>query len=396
MGSKLAFGWACLLTCLMVLVTEVRGQVKFFNVMNYGAVADGATDNSEGFVRAWKEACEWKGRARVLIPQGTYMVSSGRFEGPCKGLMTVMIKGVLKAPTDPTKFSTENWINFRYVDRLTVSGGGTLDGQGQVAWRFNDCRDNPNCPALPTTMRFDFVTNARIHHLRSIDSKSNHLVIFGCENVNISSIRISAPGDSPNTDGIKIGHSHRIGIAHSTISTGDDCIAMLSGATKIHISNVVCGPGHGISIGSLGKNGDEDDVSGVVVRNCTFQGTSDGVRIKTWASPSLGRASDFIYEDIFMEHVGNPIIIDQEYCPYPPCNQEGSLVQISNVTYRNIWGISDSKVAVTLRCSGSRSCKNVVLEDINLAYRGPGGPATALCSHVNGRSLGHQTPPSCI
>jgi hypothetical protein len=47
MGSKLAFGWACLLTSLMVLVTGVRGQIKFFNVMNYGAVADGATENSE-------------------------------------------------------------------------------------------------------------------------------------------------------------------------------------------------------------------------------------------------------------------------------------------------------------------------------------------------------------
>jgi hypothetical protein len=47
MGSKLGFGWACLLTSLMVLVTEVRGQAKIFNVMNYSAVADGATDNSQ-------------------------------------------------------------------------------------------------------------------------------------------------------------------------------------------------------------------------------------------------------------------------------------------------------------------------------------------------------------
>ena len=31
----------------MVLVTEVRGQAKIFNVMNYSAVADGATDNSQ-------------------------------------------------------------------------------------------------------------------------------------------------------------------------------------------------------------------------------------------------------------------------------------------------------------------------------------------------------------
>jgi hypothetical protein len=46
MGSKLVFGWACLLISLMVLVTEVRGQVKIFNVMNYSAIADGATDNT--------------------------------------------------------------------------------------------------------------------------------------------------------------------------------------------------------------------------------------------------------------------------------------------------------------------------------------------------------------
>ena len=181
------------------------------------------------------------------------------------------------------------------------------------------CFTNPPDPMQ--TLRFDFVTNARIHHVRSMNSKNNHIVLFGCENVNMSHIRISAPADSPNTDGIKIGSSHRIGISRSTIGTGDDCIAMLSGTKDVHISNVVCGPGHGISIGSLGKN-NGDDVDGVVVQNCTFRGTSDGVRIKTWAAPSLGTASNFIFQDIFMDQVGNPIILDQEYCPYPPCSQQ--------------------------------------------------------------------------
>ncbi|XP_059442085.1 exopolygalacturonase-like [Corylus avellana] len=395
MGSKPAFGWACLLTSLMVLVTGVRGQFKFFNVMNYGAVADGATDNSQAFLKAWKEACEWKGMATVLIPPGSYMVNSVRFEGRCKGLVGVVIGGLLKAPADPFKFSTDSWINFRYVDQLTVSGGGTLDGQGQVAWGINDCNKNSSCPRLPTTLRFDFVTNARIDQVSSINSKNNHIVIFGCENLNMSRINISAPANSPNTDGIKIGSSHGIRISHSTIGTGDDCIAMLSGTKDVDISNVVCGPGHGISIGSLGKN-NGDDVDGVVVKNSTFRGTSDGVRIKTWAAPFLGTASNFIFQDIFMDQVGNPIILDQEYCPYPPCSQQASLLQISNVTYRNIWGSSNAKVAVTLRCSASKPCQNVVLEDINLDYRGPEGPVTALCSHVNGRAIGHQSPPACI
>lgn len=107
-------------------------------------------------MKGWKEACEWKGRARVLIPRGTYMVKSVRFEGPCKGQMSLVIKGVLKAPTDPTSFSMDSWINFRYADRLTVSGGGTLDAQGRLAWRFNDCNKDSHCPALPTVTYFFF------------------------------------------------------------------------------------------------------------------------------------------------------------------------------------------------------------------------------------------------
>jgi galacturan 1,4-alpha-galacturonidase len=60
-----------------------------------------------------------------------------------------VIGGLLKAPADSSKFSTDSWINFRYIDRLTVSGG-TLDGHGQVAWGLNDCNKNSSCPRLPT------------------------------------------------------------------------------------------------------------------------------------------------------------------------------------------------------------------------------------------------------
>ncbi|GMY25568.1 exopolygalacturonase-like [Fagus crenata] len=392
MGLKFTFCWVCLLLCLLVLITEAQ----IFNVKDYGAIADGATDNSEAFLKAWKEACQWTGRPKVWIPYGTYKLNSVTFGGPCKGPIAFVIKGYLKAPTIPSEFFTENWINFRYLDRLTVSGGGILDGQGKEAWSFNDCNTNSNCVTLPTTMRFDFVTNSWVHHLRSINSKNTHFVVFGCENLNITNTRIAAPGDSPNTDGIKMADSTSITIKRMKIRTGDDCIAMLPGTKNVNIADLVCGPGHGISIGSLGKDGDQNDVTDISVRNCTFHNTSDGVRIKTWASPGIGKVSNLIYEDIFMNHVGNPIIIDQEYCPYPPCSQQASRVQINNVTYRNIWGSSGSKVAVTLRCSQSRPCRDVVLENINLPYYGQGGNATAFCSNIKGLSVGQQNPPSCM
>ncbi|KAM3395837.1 exopolygalacturonase [Capsicum galapagoense] len=373
--------------------------MKYFNVKDYGAVADEKTDNSQAFMKAWYDACHWEGGGVVYIPHGTYYLKQVSFVGPCWSFMRFIIKGVLKAPTNPSLFNKNTWIGFRYIDGLVVKGGGYLDGQGASAWPYNDCSKNPKCMTLPVSMRFDFVKNSRIHHLRSINSKNSHITLFACHNINISYIRLTAPDESPNTDGIKIGVSTNIKISRTVIQTGDDCIAMVTGSKNIDISDVTCGPGHGISIGSLGGSPGEI-VTGIKVRNCTFIGSQNGVRIKTWAPSSASVASDIYFGGIYMEHVYNPILIDQQYCPNPSsCSdlaQDNSKVQISNVTFSNIWGISKSKVAVTLKCSKLVPCKNVQLDNINLKYHGRGGPATSSCLNVIGDSYGRQSPPSCL
>lgn len=161
--------------------------------------------------------------------------------------------------------------------------------------------------------------SSRVQNIESINSKSSHFNIFACENMSISRVRISAPSDSPNTDGIHIGSSTNIKIHKSVIGTGDDCVSMVSGSQSIDINNVVCGPGHGISIGSLGRGHEHDYVKGITVRNCTFIGSDNGVRIKTWSPSSYSLASGLVFEDIVMKNSKNPVVIDQQYCPSPHC-----------------------------------------------------------------------------
>ncbi|KAG2285236.1 hypothetical protein Bca52824_044840 [Brassica carinata] len=226
-----------------------------------------------------------------------------------------------------------------------------------------------------------------------------HFNFFSVHHFNITGVTITAPDDSPNTDGLKFGSCSNIHISNTHIGTGDDCIAILSGTTKMDICNVTCGPGHGISVGSLGKNKNEKDVNGLTVRDTVFNGTTDGIRIKTWEhSASKIVVSNFLYENIQMINVEKPINIDQKYCPHPPCKTKGeSHVQIKDLKLKNIHGTSKKKVAVNLQCSKSFPCKNVQLIDINLVNKGTeAGPATAVCENVHGSSRGKMFPRHCL
>lgn len=61
------------------------------------------------------------------------------------------MQGTLKATTDLSKYRSGGyWVEFGFVDHLTVTGGGTLDGQGSLAWPHNKCPVKKDCKLLPT------------------------------------------------------------------------------------------------------------------------------------------------------------------------------------------------------------------------------------------------------
>lgn len=175
-------------------------------------------------------------------------------------------------------------------------------------------------------LRFHVLTNSKILDVTSKDSKNFHVNLLKCEKVEFNGFTVSAPKESMNTDGIHIGRSTGINITATTIGTGDDCISIGDGTKDLTVTNVTCGPGHGIAIGSLGRYPEEEPVSGINIKKCTLTDTTNGVRIKTWpASPKDSTASDIHFEDITMVNVGNPILIDQEYCPWNECKKGVSI-----------------------------------------------------------------------
>ncbi|XP_065617805.1 polygalacturonase [Quercus suber] len=222
-----------------------------------------------------------------------------------------------------------------------------------------------------------------------------HIVVNGCQNVKMQGIGVTADGNSPNTDGIHVQLSSSVTILDSKIKTGDDCISIGPGTTNLWIENVECGPGHGISIGSLGKDQQEAGVQNVTVKTITFTNTQNGVRIKSWGRPSNGFAKNILFQHAVMMNVQNPIVIDQNYCPNNKgCPGQVSGVKISDVTYQDIHGTSATEVAMKFDCSSGNPCSNIRLEDVKLTYNNQA--AQASCNHAAGTSTGFVQPTSCL
>ncbi|XP_010277790.1 PREDICTED: polygalacturonase-like [Nelumbo nucifera] len=373
---------------LFFLFTFLSSSHAIYNVVSLGAKSDGTTDSTKSLLKAWALACSSAKPETIYVPTGRYLLKPVQFRGPCKNRIVVRIDGTLVAPSDYRVLGNSNsWLLFIKVTGLSVIGGN-LDARGATYWA---CKTSGrNCPAGARSITFNYANDVVISGLTSINSQITHVVVNGCSNVMVRGVKIVAPDLSPNTDGIHVQFSSGVTITRSSIKTGDDCVSIGSGTKNLWIDRVSCGPGHGISIGSLAKDKNEQGVQNVTVKDSTLTGTDNGLRIKSWARPSNGFVRGVLYQNIIMNNVKNPILIDQKYCPNNRCPKQSSGVKISQVTYRNIKGTSATQVAVKFDCSSSNPCRGIRLEDVKLTYQK--GAVQSSCVNAGGTAGGLVMP----
>ncbi|XP_028759742.1 probable polygalacturonase At3g15720 [Neltuma alba] len=375
-------------------ITAQPGPI--FNVLDFGAAGDGKTDDSQAFLKAWTNVCNsTQGKpSTLLIPEGkTFMLQPVLFQGPCKpSSIYFWINGTIIAPASVNAWKwpdddMDAWIRFLEVYRLHVRGNGTFDGQGAPWW---DCFAKNQCQR-PQALSFHKCASLELVGFRVVNSPGGHISVDDCQGSNISNVRLDAPQDSPNTDGIDIANSSNVVVAHSSMQLGDDCIAIDGGSSFINITGIFCGPGHGISIGSLGKDGSYAQVEEIHVRNCTFTRTSNGARIKTWKGGS-GFARKITFEDMILVEAQHPVIIDQNYRAYSPKDDDNKAVKVSDVTFRNFQGTAASENAIQLLCDRVIGCTNIVLDQIHITSSVPGKTADASCLNAHGKSSPSNVP----
>jgi len=74
---------------------------------------------------------------------------------------------------------------------------------------------------------------------------------------------------------------------------------------------------------ALGSTRKKNLLKVLQLRIALLKGIDNGVRIKAWLNESRKIIVTYMkFENITMNNVMNPIIIDQEYCPWNQCSKE--------------------------------------------------------------------------
>ncbi|RRT55557.1 hypothetical protein B296_00029912 [Ensete ventricosum] len=372
-----------------------------FNVLDYGAHGDGVSDDTKA---AWAAACDGA-PSTVIVPSSfEFLVGPISFSGPCKSNVVFQVDGKVIAPSSGRKAWSSGllqWLEFRVLKGIRIEGQGIIEGQGSAWWSSSSSplgsEVSGRLPHVkPTALRFYGSSDVTVSGITVRNSPQVHLKFDGCQAVEVTGVTISSPGDSPNTDGIHLQNSVNVFIHNTDFSCGDDCISIQTGCSNILVQNVNCGPGHGISIGGLGKADTQASVSNVTVQNANIVGTMTGVRIKTWQGGS-GFVKCIRFAKIKVSKVKTPIVIDQFYCDHSDCKNQTSAVALSDITYDGIVGTYTVR-PVYVACSDGKPCRNIHFSDIQLQLlKQRGRTYDPFCWEAYGDLQGSAEPPiTCL
>ena len=290
----------------------------------YGAVGDGVTTNTAALQAAINDAT--KGGITNGLVGGTVDIPAPGIYlcGPVTLANNVNLQvdsGAILRMLPLTNYpggtvNPQNFISASSRTNIEISGPGAIDGQGAPWWPYA----NTNGANRPVMISLNSCKYELVQNITLSNSPEFHIAIGGsAANSTVQNCIIRAPSSEDpltpghNTDADDVSGTNIL-IQNNNISVGDDNFTCGGGTAYILITNNTYGSGHGVSIGSFTS----PYVSNMLVINCTFNGTDQGIRIKSDRNRG-GFVHNINYYNLSMTNVEHPILI---YCDYTNTNPE--------------------------------------------------------------------------
>lgn len=344
--------------CSEPLKFHTKTEFVTLNVRDFRAKGDGFTDDTM-FLQAAIMSCPENGR--VLIPKGTYKFTNLFLksnlileleEGAALSAFTdkrriPVLPGRMESYDETNEYLLASWegnpldsfaslITGIGVENVLICGRGTIDGcAGFDNWWDKEKRAKD--PARPRILFLNHCKNITLQGITFTNSPAWNLHPYFSKKLRFLDISILSPANSHNTDGIDPESCEEVDIAGAYISVGDDCIAVKSGkiymgkkyktpSKNMVIRHSLMKKGHGaVTIGSEIAAG----VQNIQVKQCLFSGTDRGLRIKTRRGRGEDSVlTDIVFEDIKMDQVKTPFVINSFYY----CDPDGRTEYVSDKT----------------------------------------------------------------
>jgi polygalacturonase len=331
---------------ILSLTLTASAQTKIFSANTYGAKPDGTTLSTAAIQKAIDAAA--KSHGTVTFAPGTYLTGSiflktGVTLDIPEGVTLTGSQNIKDFPDLPTRIAgiEMTWpaalINVRDQHDVTITGKGTIDGNGAVWWQvFRDTLKVYQPKGLrwaadydAKRVRLSLIQNSyNVHYGGGLTLKRSGfwtVQVLYSHDVTVDGliIRNNEDGHGPSTDGIDIDSSHDIDVSHADIDVNDDALCLKAGRdsdglrvnrptenVKIHDSIIHRGAA-AITIGSETSGGFHN----IEAWNITAEsGVPNGVLFKS-AHIRGGHASDIRIHDLTLIGVAIPISMNMNWNP---------------------------------------------------------------------------------
>lgn len=215
-----------------------------YNILDFGAVSDGVTNNASA-IQAAIDACTLTG-GRVLMPAGSFLSGSlvlrSNVDLHLENGAVLIASGKSGDMLDFSKnFEDDNedtgweggcFLFAQHEKNITISGTGTIDGQGRLYFYDDDSDGGFHEAPLnvignrPRMSFLEDIERLTVKDVCFLDSAFWTLHMAGCRDVLIENIRILNNEAGPNNDGIDPDCCKNVIIRGCIIKGGDDSIVV--------------------------------------------------------------------------------------------------------------------------------------------------------------------------
>lgn len=229
-------------------IVNIETLGKKYTITDYGVVNDSTLIQTDK-IQAVIDRAAQAGGGVVIVPKGTYLSGSLFFKP--KTHLYIEEGGVLKGSDDISNFAIVDTriegqsvkyfaalVNADKADGFTISGKGTINGNGLRYWKSFWLRRKviPKCTNMDELRpRLVYISNSKdvqLSGVRLINSPFWTTHIYRCDNIKLLNLYISAPGapvKAPSSDAIDIDVCKNVLIKNCYMSVNDDAVALKGG-----------------------------------------------------------------------------------------------------------------------------------------------------------------------